>query len=150
MANDLPVMLAGASRARIPYRDDPVMLLYFLDQNAFPPEPPGMWIAGGKRANVIVRTEVPMDHLVMTAESPIATELTVSVGGKPAVVRLAPGKPARFDVEARGVRAYRSYAYLLTAVSAAGFVPHLQDPASDDGRYLGAVLQFAGVPSIHP
>ena len=38
MANDLPVMLSSAPiRGRIPYGHNPTMLLYFLDQNAFPP-----------------------------------------------------------------------------------------------------------------
>jgi hypothetical protein len=56
MANDLPVMLAGPTRARIPYGHNPTMLLYFLDQNAFPPESPGMWVSGGRRTDVSLRT----------------------------------------------------------------------------------------------
>ncbi len=36
MANDLPVMLAQPLRAHIGYGENPGMLLYFLDQNAFP------------------------------------------------------------------------------------------------------------------
>ncbi|MES1256727.1 MAG: hypothetical protein ABUS56_14015, partial [Acidobacteriota bacterium] len=83
MANDLPMALSSSPiRARIPYRNDPLMLLYFLDQNASPPEPAGMWVTGGRRADVIVRTEDPMDHLAVSAESPIPTVLTVSVGAE--------------------------------------------------------------------
>ena len=39
MANDLPVRLAQPLRAPIQYRNDPGVKLYFLDQNAWPPEP---------------------------------------------------------------------------------------------------------------
>ena len=50
MVHDLPYML-DAGRARIPYGHDPTMFLYYLDQNAFPPEPPGMWVSGAGRAD---------------------------------------------------------------------------------------------------
>jgi hypothetical protein len=133
-------------RGRIPYRDDPLMLLYFLDQNAYPPEPNGMWVAGGRRADIIVRTEEPMDHLVVTAESPIATALTISIGGPALTTKLVPRIPTTFNVPANGVRGDRSYAYLLSTFSTAGFVPHLLDPHSDDSRFLGAQLRFAAVP----
>ena len=49
MANDLPVMLDPSIKGRIPYGHDPAVLLYFLDQHAFPPEPHGMWISGSGR-----------------------------------------------------------------------------------------------------
>ena len=50
MANDLPVMLDPAIKARIPYGRGPIVLLYFLDQHAYPPEPDGMWVSGSGRA----------------------------------------------------------------------------------------------------
>jgi hypothetical protein len=145
MAGDLPVVLAQPLRARIPYRNDPLMLLYFLDQNAFPPEPTGMWIAGGRRADIIVRTEDPMDHLQVTAESPIRTTLTVSLGAKSVTVSIIPNTPVNFSVPARGARAQQSYAYLLSATSSDGFTPHLKDPSSADYRNLGALMRFAAV-----
>jgi hypothetical protein len=133
-------------RARIPYRNDPLMLLYFLDQNASPPEPAGMWVTGGRRADIIVRTEDPMDHLAVSAESPIATVLTVSIGADVVTVPLAPQRTATFTVRARGVRGLQSYAYLLSARSSEGFTPHLRDAASTDFRNLGALLRFRAVP----
>ncbi len=151
MANDLSVMLVTSPlRARIPYQNDPLMLLYFLDQNAFPPEPPGMWVTGGRRADIIVCTEEPVDHLVVTAESPIQTTLTVSMGAASVVVPIVPGKTVNFDVPARGVRGLQSYAYLLSAFSSDGFVPHLQDPTSSDPRNLGALMRFAAVTVARP
>ena len=103
MVTDLPVMVAGPTRARIPYGHNPTMQLFFLDQNSFPPEPPGMWVAGGRRTDIIVRTVERLDHLAVEAESPINTVLTVSMGAEPVVVPLVPGKVATFNVPARGV-----------------------------------------------
>jgi hypothetical protein len=152
MLTDLPVMLAGPTRARIPYGHDPTMLLYFLDQNSFPPEPPGMWVAGGRRTDIVVHVNDPIDHLAVEAESPISTVLTVSMGREPVVVALVPGKIARFNLPARGVlyeRYVRSYAYLLSATSSGGFVPALRDPTAParDYRNLGALMRFTAVPA---
>ena len=150
MTTDLPVMLAGPSRARIPYGQNPTMLLYFLDQNSFPPEPPGMWVAGGRRSDIIVRTVDRLDHIAVEAESPIPTVLTVSMGAQPVVVPLARGQIRKFDVKADGVlyeRYGQSYAYLLSASSSEGFIPALLDPTAParDYRNLGALLRFAAV-----
>jgi hypothetical protein len=146
MVNDLPINL-DASRAHIPYRNDPFMLLYFLDQNAFPPEPPGMWVSGGGRADIIVRTVDPIDHLAVSAESPIATRLSVSMGAGTVTVQLTPGKVATFDVPASGVHYVQSYAYLMSTRSTEGFVPHVFDAASKDYRNLGALMRFQAITS---
>jgi hypothetical protein len=146
MANDLPIML-DASRSRIPY-GNPRMLLYFLDQNASPPEPAGMWVSGSGRADIIVRSAQPIAHLAVEAESPIRTILTVSMGSEPITVPIEPGKVVSFQVPASGVRDFQSYAYLLQARSSEGFVPRLMDPQSRDYRNLGAQLRFAAVTKL--
>jgi hypothetical protein len=146
MVNDLPINL-DASRAHIPYRNDPFMLLYFLDQNAFPPEPPGMWVSGGGRADIVVRTVDPVDHLAVSAESPISTRLSVSAGARTVTVQLTPGKVETFDVPTSGVHYVRSYAYLMSVRSTEGFVPHVFDPASKDYRNLGALMRFQAISS---
>ena len=145
MGNDLPVALDPQPRAHIPYGFDPTVLLYFLDQHAYPPEPDGMWIAGDGRADILVRSERPLDHLVVTVMSPIATTFTISAGGTEIVVPLIPNKPAFVNVPTYGVRGLKSYAYLLSARSSGGFVPHLRDPKSNDSRVLGAQLRFKAV-----
>jgi hypothetical protein len=142
MANDLPLRLAQPLRGRIPYGHDPTVLLYFLDRHAFPPEPPGMWIAGDGRADVIVRSEDPIHHLAVTAESPIRTILTISAGAGTSKIPIVPGESVAFDVPASGVRGLDSYAYLLSAQSSEGFTPHLQDPHSGDVRNLGVLVNF--------
>lgn len=140
MANDLPVMLDTSLRGRIPYGADPQLLLYFLDHHAFPPEPMGMWVAGDGRADIIVRCEDVIDHLTVTAYSPIHTTFTMSMGRESVTRVLEPRRPVSFDVPASGVRGLNSYAYLLTAISSGGFTPRLLDPTSKDNRNLAVLV----------
>jgi hypothetical protein len=148
MANDLPIML-DVSRAHVWFSD---VLLYLLDEHAYRPEVvdadghQGLWIAGDGRADILVRSEWPIDRLRLTARSPIRTVVTISMGGNEARVPLEPEQPFAFDLPASGVRDDHSYAYLLSARSSEGFVPHLRDPASTDPRNLGALLRFTAVP----
>ena len=152
MANDLPIMLEGL-RAHAWISD---VLMYFLDEHAYYPERidsdghQGVWIAGDGRADILVRCEWPIDHLMMTAESRIPTIFFVSMGEAESQVRLEPNKPRTFDVPAAGVRDLRSYAYLLSARSSGGFTPHLQDPSTDDKRNLGVLIRFTAVPKSAP
>ena len=150
MANDLPLALAQPRRARIPYGENPTMLLYFLDRNAFPPEQSGVWVSGMGRADILVRANQQIDHLAMTAESPIRTVLRVKMGGRAISVPLEPGQMAKFDLPARGVRELYGYAYLLSATSSEGFVPALHEPSSADHRHLSALLRFSAVPVATP
>jgi hypothetical protein len=149
MANDLPIML-DTPRTHIWYAD---VLLYFLDQHAYVPEvvdaatgKQGIWIAGDGRADIIVRSEWPIDHLTIIAQSPIQTSFLVSMGDSQSDIPIVPGKPVTFDVPASGVRALKSYSYLLSARSTEGFTPQLQDPGSTDPRNLGVLITFTAVP----
>jgi hypothetical protein len=142
MFGDLPVALAQPLRARIQYGHNPFLFLYFLDQNAFPPEPGGMWVSGSGRADIIVRAVDPIQHLIVEAESPIRTVLTVSMGSDSVRVQLEPGQVVTFNVPASGVPGPNGYAYLMTAESSEGFVPRAHDPRSSDYRNLGAQMRF--------
>ena len=150
MANDLPIMLEGL-RGHFWYSD---VLLYFLDEHAYQPEKideqgnQGIWVAGDGRADIVMRSEWPIDHLQMTARSPVPTVFIVSAGGREVKVPLEPRKPVTFDLPASGVRDLRSYAYLLTAQSTEGFSEHLRDPASNDDRNLGVLMQFKAIPAV--
>jgi hypothetical protein len=146
MANDLPVRLDTRLRARIPY-GDPRVLLYFLDEHAYPPEPDGMWIAGSGRADIIVRSVEPVDHFKISAGSPIRSTLIVSAGAGSRTVQIEPGQPrVEFDVPVgTGVRGLNGYAYLLTARSTEGFTPRLIDPNSNDDRNLGVQMHLQAV-----
>jgi hypothetical protein len=108
-----------------------------------------MWISGSGRADILIRSDWPLDHLAVTATSPIRTVLTVSAGGSNTSVPLSPGTAAFFSVPTYGARGFQSYAYLLSARSSQGFIPHLQDPTSQDFRNLGALLRFTAVEVAH-
>ena len=60
-------------------------------------------------------------------------------------VPLTPGKVSTFSVPASGVRYVQSYAYVMSARSSEGFVPHFQDVQSKDYRNLGALMRFHAV-----
>jgi hypothetical protein len=148
MANDLPIML-DAPRTHIWFSD---VLLYFLDRHAYVPEvveapdKQGIWIAGDGRADILVRSEWPIDRLTITAETHIPTTFIVSMGRAESRIPMVPGKAVTFDVGASGERGLNSYAYLLSARSTGGFTPHLLDPSSDDYRNLGVMMRFKAVP----
>src|SRR5262249_53470926 len=82
MATDLPAMVL-CLRAHAWMSE---VLLYFLDEHSSPPEAvdtdlnKGIWIAGDGRADIVVRCEWPIDHLRVTARSPVATTFTMSMG----------------------------------------------------------------------
>ena len=145
MSQDLPVALAQPMRSPIPY-GDPGLRLSFLDQNAWPPEPTGMWVSGAGRAEIILRAERPVRHLLVEAESPIRTTLTVSLGGDEVHTVIEPRKVTTFTVPAGSPvpGRYGDSVYLMTAQSSDGFVPHLVD-GSADYRNLGALLRFRAV-----
>jgi hypothetical protein len=156
LANELPVRLAQPLRAPIQYRTDPGVKLYFLDENAWPPEPTGvaldgsrifsMWVSGAGRADVIVRAAWPIDHLEVEVESPIHTVVTFSAGDGSVTKTLVPKQIERFDLKTSGVRGYNAdYACLLTVRSTEGFVPHLEDPNNGDYRNLSAQVRFRPV-----
>ena len=150
MANDLPVMLIEGPRAHSWYHD---VLLYFLDEHAYPPEPinaagdTGVWLAGDGRADIIMRSDWAIDHLTMTLMSRVPTVVLVSVGSTQVRVPLVPDKAVTVDVPASGIRDLSGYAYLLTARSTEGFTEHLRDPESKDYRNLGALMTFTAIPA---
>jgi hypothetical protein len=145
MSQDLPVALAQPMRSPIPY-GDPGLRLSFLDQNAWPPEPTGMWISGAGRAEIILRATRPVRHLLVEAESQIRTRVTVALGSDDVTVVVEPKKVTTFVVPAGSPvpGRYGDSVYLLTTHSSEGFVPHLLD-GSADYRNLGALLRFRAV-----
>jgi hypothetical protein len=148
MANDLPVMLEGV-RAHSWYSD---VLLYFLDEHAYNPERvdneghQGVWIAGDGRADILMRCDWPIGHLVVTAESPIRTVFIASAGSSEVATTLERNTPVTFNLPVSGVHDDHAYVYLLTARSTEAFTPHLLDPKSDDNRNLGVKMRFIAVP----
>ena len=150
MANDLPIMLIEGPRAHSWFND---VLLYFLDEHAYPPEAidaeghTGVWIAGDGRADIVMRSDWRIDHLRMTVESRVPTAFIVSAGAAEMRVPLTPDTPVTFDLPTSGVRDFTSYAYLLSARSTEGFTEHLRNPESKDNRNLGVLMRFTAIPA---
>ena len=140
MVNDLPINL-DAPRARVQY-GDPAVLLYYLDHNAYRPEPPGVWVAARQRADIIVRAGAPIERATLTLMSRVPNTVEVSLGGATRRVDLAPGVRREVTLQPDGVYARHSWAYLLSVRSEAGFVPRLVEPGSRDSRYLGVAVQL--------
>ena len=143
MVNDLPVMLDG-SRARVPYGRDPVLLLYFLDDHVYAPEPDGLWVAAGARTEIIVRTGEPLDRFTLTLRTIVPNRVRVRAGSAAREAALEPGAVTTVSVPARGVATRGTYAYLLEVAAQTGAVPALVDPGSRDGRPLGVLIQIQG------
>jgi len=141
MISDLPVNLDRA-RSHLNYRENPTILLYLLDQNASAPELGGFWVAGRARADIVFRTNRPVDRATLQISAPIANHVTLSAGGDKATVDLQAGVPASVTLSPVGVYAHQSYSYLLTVSTSNGFVPAIVDPNSDDARYLGVFLKL--------
>lgn len=149
MVRDLPIAL-DQPRARVLYGHSPLVQLYFLDRNASLPEPPGIWIHGDRRADIIVRNSYALETITITAESPVSAELSIDIGGRDGQISLEPGVPGSVTIRPRGVNSRNSWAYLMQVRATGGFVPKLVDPESEDGRYLSAAISLTATPVSAP
>ena len=144
MINDLPVQL-DQGRSRIRYGDEPQLLLYYLDDNAWRPEAQEIWVAGEARADIVIRTNPPVAALEVSLRSPIANAATVTVDGSTHQVELAPSRPETLRIPVDGVYARGAQSFVLTVETEAGFVPRLRTAGSTDGRFLGVLVGLEGV-----
>jgi hypothetical protein len=139
LVDDLPVRLA-APRARIPFGN---ALLYLLDEAAFAPEATGFWVAGAARADIIVRTERPLDRVTFQLRSVVPNHVSLSMGGRGLTLDLEPNVTATVFLDAGPgvVYTHGSRAYLLSIRTSSGFVPRQVEAGSQDGRFLGAFVR---------
>ena len=142
MVNDLPVRL-HAGRSLVAYNTNPRLFLYYLDENAGPPEAPGIWITGGARADLIVRTGEPLRALTINLSAPINNTVTVTVDGTSRSVDMRADRPVRLTLPVRGVLAAGAQNFLISIASRDGVVPRLFNPQSRDARFLGVRLRLA-------
>lgn len=141
MINDLPVGL-DMSRARLSDPGDRDVLLYLIDTRTFTPDPTGIWVAGHAQGEIVVRAGEPGGYLRVTLHCPVRNTVTVTAGGATRRVSLEPGSTVEVQVPASWVQAWPgSSACLLSVRSEGGFVPHLLDPESRDGRFLGVQIR---------
>ncbi len=146
MVRDLPIAL-DQPRARVEHGENPTLLLSLLDRNASLPEDQGVWISGNRRANIIVRGPVEFETITVTAVSPIATEVSIEIGGGTGRISLEPGVQGSVTIRPDGVYSQRQgWAYLLQVATSDGFVPRMKEPGSTDNRFLGAAIRLTAVP----
>lgn len=139
MVDDLPVRLAP-DRSRIPFGN---ALLYLLDASTFPPEKTGFWVAGDARAEIIVRTDGPLERVTFELRSVVPNHVSLSFGGRATSLDLQPNTPATVLLDAGPgvVYTHGSRAYVLAITTSNGFVPRQIEAGSLDGRFLGVFVR---------
>jgi hypothetical protein len=143
MVDDLPVRLSS-ERGRIPFGERPQVLLYFMDNRAWPPEGGRVWIHAGGTAEIIVRADKPLRAVQITWSSPIPNHVSASISGNRAEADLTPPQPVVSRLlTGRGVKyTHNSRGYVLRLSADRGFVPKLIEPSSTDMRFLGASAEL--------
>ena len=141
MVDDLPVAL-DVGRHRIPYDTDPALMLSLLDQNAYRPDTLEFWVAGRRRADVVVRSPTRLASVSATLRSPVQNRVTIRLGGDEATVDLSPGVTAEVSLTPDGVPARGRWAYLLSVHPRAGFTPRLAGQGAPDNRFLGVLVKL--------
>jgi hypothetical protein len=143
MVDDLPVRLS-AERARIPYGEHPQVLLYFMDNRAWPPEGRRVWVSGNGTAEIIVRCDQPLKAVQITWSSPIPNHVGASISGRHVELDLTPSQTitTRLLTGPGVTYTHGSRGYVLRLSADRGFVPKLIDPGSNDMRFLGASAEL--------
>ncbi|MDP6373741.1 MAG: hypothetical protein QF634_14670 [Vicinamibacterales bacterium] len=142
MVNDLPVR---PDARRVPYGENPRVSLYYLDNHASRPEGAGVWVLGGKRADIIVRSPRQIEAFEMVVRSPIANVASITVSGTTERIVLEPDAPVRVRVPARPVTAQNGHNVLVSIAAEEGVVPQLTRVGSADRRFLGVHVRFDAV-----
>lgn len=129
---------------RISLEEGAGFFLYFLDDNAFPPEPGlgGFWTAGESTAEVVVRTMRPADGILLDVRNgPEPNRVEVRLEGQRLVRRLQPHASVTLELTpGRGFPYLDTYLYRLEISSRQGFVPRLSRTDSNDVRHLGVFV----------
>ncbi|MEQ1727738.1 MAG: hypothetical protein ABL982_05095 [Vicinamibacterales bacterium] len=122
----------SASRAaRYPAAD-----AFFLDDNAYP-EPTGFWIAGGRRARlVIARDSRKLTLFVRNAA--VENRVTIEVDGTRQEFALAAGEERELPL----VSPHDGTFSTLRVTSVSGFRPSQVEPGNKDLRYLGCWIEL--------
>lgn len=143
MMNDLPVMV-DPGRGHVVFGNDPRILLYFMDDAAWPTEE-GFWVAGRADSEIVVRAGERLQGLMLTVHSPQPNVVHVDAGAGRQTLTLARGETTRLFLPAASKLSRGGFAFVVSARTERGFVPHLEDPASGDERFLGVDVKIAGV-----
>jgi hypothetical protein len=148
LVNDLPIMLER-NRVQIRYGSNPELSLYLLDRNAYPPEPAGVWFAGRRRGDVIVRAFEKLSSMRLRVTSAVDGDVWLSFAGQDTTLEMKRGQSVEVTfTDPEGVYSDRGYGYVLSVKPSNGTVPKNNDPTTSDRRFLGALVNMQG--SVHP
>jgi hypothetical protein len=143
MMNDLPVMV-DPGRGHVVFGNDPRILLYFMDDGAWPTEQ-GFWVGGAADTEIVVRAGERLHGLMLTIHSPQPNVVRFDAGAGRQTLTLARGETTQLFLPATSKLSRGGFAFVMSASTERGFVPHLEDPASGDERFLGVDVKVAGV-----
>ncbi len=111
MMNDLPVMV-DPGRGHVGFGNDPRILLYFMDDAAWPTEE-GFWVAGAADAEIVVRAGERLHGLMLTIHAPQPNVVRFDAGAGSQTLTLATRRDheavSSGDVEAVARRISRSW-----------------------------------------
>lgn len=146
LLNDLPIFTP--ERGRIWFGGLgptlPGFLVTFLDDNAYGrEEDASFWTRGDSRAELVFKANTAMRRAIFdVAAGPVATSLTIEIGGRTQHLDLAPGQIERVSLALRPGVPYEKEVenvqlWTLTLTTRGGFTPIFFDPNASDARYLG-------------
>jgi hypothetical protein len=146
LLNDLPVFTP--ERGRVWFGGFgptlPGFLVTFLDDNAYGKEADAsFWTRGDSRAELVLKADTSMRRAMFDlAAGPIATSVTIEIGGREQRLDLAPHETRRITMPLRPGLPYEKerqdvQLWTLTIRTRGGFTPIFFDPNNSDARYLG-------------
>jgi hypothetical protein len=147
LLNDLPIF-TEADRGRVWFGDlgqgDPGFLLSFLDHNAYGPEADkSFWVRGDSRAELVIKTDRAIRKATFTiAAGPVATDVTVRIGGRRQSMHLEPGQIEQISMSMPPGLPYEKeiqggLLWHASVSCTSGFAPIFYDATATDARYLG-------------
>ena len=147
LLNDLPIF-TEPDRGRVWFGDlgqgDPGFLLSFLDHNAYGPEvDKSFWVRGGSRAELVIKTDRAIRKATFTiAAGPVATDVTIRIGGRRQTVHLEPGQSEQVSMSMPPGLPYEKeiqggLLWNASVSCTSGFTPIFYDANATDARYLG-------------
>jgi len=130
---NLPVRL-NQERGRILVKENPEVILYYMDGNTYHQEPDGFWVAGPAAADIVVRTVFPLSQLDLRVSSNVANEVVLSVGGRTVPLTLNPNEEKTVQIRPNPGVLANGYEVVWTIKTSAGFRPQQFNPNSTDTR----------------
>ena len=161
----LPVELSLINN--LPTNNDPAKfrqpmegyLAYFLDNHTWGRERHrglGFWVKGGTEAEMVVRTPIALDTLVVRVLNVnVPNRIRVCVPSGCTTETYGPGEKKELHLGAGSGFPYedfgvRSYCYLVRIRAEEGEVPKLRRRGEEDNRYLGAFIHVEPEPFPTP